>query len=174
MHPLKLQTSRLELLLEDTSAVLARIEAMPPEDRAQISPLWLAQLASSLPSPWTHGFSIVERKSGIPVGSCMFKGAPDDAGGVEIAYGIHPQSRGSGYAKEAAGALVGFAYGAGAAVVYAHTLPRESESTSVLTHCGFENVGEVVDPEDGPVWRWTHIAGPPNNSFNPMPLRGTG
>jgi [ribosomal protein S5]-alanine N-acetyltransferase len=24
----------------------------------------------------------------------------------------------------------------------------------VLTRCGFERTGQVVDPEDGLVWRW--------------------
>ena len=27
-------------------------------------------------------------------------------------------------------------------------------STRVLTKCGFRHVGEVMDPEDGLVWRW--------------------
>ena len=157
---INLQTARLELLLEDTATVLARIDTMPPEDRAQISPSWLQQLVSSLPGPWTHGFNIVERASGNAVGSCAFKGAPDAAGWVEIAYAIHPESRDRGYAKEAADALVRFAYSAGATSVCAHTLPVESPSTSVLTSCAFQKAGEVMDPEDGLVWRWEHIAGP--------------
>jgi len=24
----------------------------------------------------------------------------------------------------------------------------------VLTKCGFRHVADLVDPEDGPVWRW--------------------
>jgi RimJ/RimL family protein N-acetyltransferase len=156
MRPTILKTARLELILEDTTAVLARIDAMPPEDQAQVSPAWLQQLASSEPSPWTHGFSIVESGSGTVVGSCGFKGAPDAAGWVEIAYAIHPEHRGRGFAKEAANALVWFAYSAGATRVCAHTLQAESPSTSVLTSCGFDKIGGIVDPEDGPVWRWEH------------------
>jgi ribosomal-protein-alanine N-acetyltransferase len=39
-------------------------------------------------------------------------------------------------------------------VVRAHTLPNPNASTRVLTKCGFHRVGEVIDPEDGLVWRW--------------------
>lgn len=164
MPKMNLQTERLNLLLEDTDAVVTRIEAMPPEDRAQVSPAWLQQLCSSEPSPWTHGFSIVERSSGIAVGSCGFKGAPDASGCVEIAYAIEMDFRGRGFAKEAAKALVAFAYSAGASRVCAHTLKAQSASTSVLASCGFVKVGDVVDPEDGPVWRWEHIAGLPKTT----------
>lgn len=72
-----LQTEHLELELESIEAVLARIAAMPPPDRAEVSPAWLAQLrAAPAPSPWTHGFAIIERTSGAVVGSCAFKGPP--------------------------------------------------------------------------------------------------
>jgi RimJ/RimL family protein N-acetyltransferase len=172
MQPMTLQTERLDLLLEGTDAVLARIEALPPEHREQVSPAWLEQLKSSEPSPWTHGFGVIERASGVTVGSCAYRGAPDPAGCVEIAYEIHPEYRGHGFAREAASALVRFAYSAGATRVCAHTLQTESPSTSVLTSCGFCRVGDVVDPEDGPVWRWEHAGGPPNNSSKPTPLRG--
>ena len=36
----------------------------------------------------------------------------------------------------------------------AHTLPENNPSTSVLRSVGMGLVGEVHDPEDGPVWRW--------------------
>jgi RimJ/RimL family protein N-acetyltransferase len=31
---------------------------------------------------------------------------------------------------------------------------EENASARVLTKCGFRRVGEIVDPEDGLVWRW--------------------
>jgi RimJ/RimL family protein N-acetyltransferase len=172
MQPLILKSPRLELVLEDTQMVLARIEAWPAADRAQVSLSWLEQLQSNAPSPWTHGFAIRELPSGDAVGSCGFKGPPDEAGLVEIAYAIEPACQGRGYAKEAAAALVEFAYQFGASVVIAHTLPEAGPSTSILKSCGFEHVGEVVDPEDGPVWRWQHRPGQPDDSSKPTPLRG--
>ena len=38
--------------------------------------------------------------------------------------------------------------------VIAHTRPKNGPSPSVLRRSGFVHVGEVVDPEDGLVWRW--------------------
>jgi ribosomal-protein-alanine N-acetyltransferase len=154
-----MQTPRLQLVLESTEAVLARIEAMSPAERAEVSPAWLARMRTASPSPWTHGFALVERASGAPVGSCGFKGPRDADDAVEIAYAVDPAYRGRGYAKEAATALVDFALGAGARIVRAHTRPERGASARVLAACGFTWVGEVVDPEDGLVWRW-EVLGP--------------
>lgn len=148
------ETPRLRLVLESTEAVLARIERLSPEDRAEVSPEWLARMRDSSPSPWTHGFAIVERSSGEMVGSCGFKGPPDDDGMVEIAYGIDTDHRGRGYAKEAAAALVELALDAGARLVRAHTRTENEASARVLVSCGLAPVGEVMDPEDGLVRRW--------------------
>ena len=147
-------TARLRLSLESTEAVLARIEAMSPADRAEVSPDWLTRMRESEPSAWTHGFEMVDRLTGKAVGSCGYKGPPDADGTVEIAYGVHPEQRGRGYAKEAAAALVEFAVSAGARLVRAHTRLDNDASARVLVACGFERVGEVVDAEDGLVCRW--------------------
>lgn len=151
-----LQTERLVLDLESTAAVLARIAAMPPAEQAEISPDWLARLrAAAAPSPWTHGFALVERASGVVVGSCAFKGPPDAVGVTEIAYGLATEYQGHGYAREAARALSDYALGAGGArCVRAHTRPDNVASERVLTACGFTCLGEVLDPEDGLVRRW--------------------
>jgi [ribosomal protein S5]-alanine N-acetyltransferase len=150
-----IQTKRLNLVLQTRDEALAAVEAMSPTDKAQLSADWLALLHASAPVDlWVHGFSMVLRGTGIGVGSCGFKGPPaEDA--VEIAYGVDPDHQGRGYASEAAAALVRFAFTHGQVrVVRAHTLPETNASTRVLTKCGFRYIGEVVDPEDGLVWRW--------------------
>ena len=38
--------------------------------------------------------------------------------------------------------------------VIAHTVPLKNASTRVLQRVGMTCVGELVDPEDGNVWRW--------------------
>jgi RimJ/RimL family protein N-acetyltransferase len=157
---LAIPTARLRLNLESTDAVLARIEAMSPADRAEVSPEWLARMRPAEPSAWTHGFEMVDAMTGTAVGSCGYKGPPDPEGTVEIAYGVHPEHRGRGYAKESAAALVEFAFGAGARLVRAHTRPHSDASARVLVACGFERIGEVVDAEDGLVWRWERSPGP--------------
>ena len=149
-------TENLKLLLQTPEEVLASIEAMSPSDRAEVSPVWLARVkASTSADPWMHGFALVQRASGTVVGSCGYKGPPGQDAVVEIAYGINPEFQGRGYATEAARALIAFAFGSGrVTLVRAHTMPTVNASTRVLTKCRFERVGEVVDPEDGLVWRW--------------------
>ena len=122
----------------------------------EVSPAWLSRLrASSTADPWVHGFAIVHRESRSVIGNVGFKGPPDEQGMVEIAYGIVPAFQGRGYATEAAEAAVMFAFGnSRVRRVRAHTLPTPNASTRVLEKCGFEYTGEVVDPEDGLVWRW--------------------
>lgn len=121
-----------------------------------VSPAWLARLhASSVADPWIHGFAVVHQESQLVIGTAGFKGRPDDAGEVEIAYGIVTDYQNRGFATEAASALVSFAFESRLVnQVRAHTLPAANASTRVLTKCGFEYTGEVVDPEDGLVWRW--------------------
>jgi ribosomal-protein-alanine N-acetyltransferase len=123
---------------------------------SDVSPRWLAALrASTEPDPWLHGFFVVHRESQCVIGSAGFKGAPDSAGMVEIAYGIVPGFQEQGYATEAATALLRYAFASGRVrQARAHTLPESNASTHVLRKCGFQFIGTVVDPEDGPVWRW--------------------
>lgn len=79
--------------------------------------------------------------------------APPSA--VEIAYGISPEYQGTGLATEAARGLVERALARGdVQTVRAHTLREVNASTRVLVKCGFQQVGEAVDPDEGPVWRW--------------------
>ena len=155
---LVIESPRLDLVLESTESVLARIEALSPADRAEVSPDWIERMRNSAPSPWTHGFAIVERESKAIVGGCAYKGPPDENGIVEIAYGVEPAFRKRGYAREAAAALVTYATDAGVRLVCAHTRPDNEASARVLESCGFECLGEVMDPEDGLVWRWERRA----------------
>lgn len=124
----------------------------------EISPDFLALLReSSGPNPWQWGFAVIEKASELVVGIAGFKGPPDDEGMVEIAYGVVPAFENKGYATEAAGQLVAYSRNdSRVRILRAHTLPETNASTRVLEKNGFENVGTVVDPEDGPVWRWKH------------------
>jgi ribosomal-protein-alanine N-acetyltransferase len=89
------------------------------------------------------------------IGACGYKGPPGADGAVEIAYGIAPGYQGKGYATEAAQALTASAFSSGRVrAVRAHTLPEVNASARVLEKCGFKCLGNVIDPEDGVVWRW--------------------
>jgi RimJ/RimL family protein N-acetyltransferase len=152
---LTLPTERLELVLKTPEELRLMIEGMSPDDRRQVSADWLARVeAAKSADPWVHGFSVLQRSTRTPVGHGAFK-APPENGIVEIAYAIDPDHRGRGYATEVARALVTYAFGfPEVSVVRAHTLPEENASTRVLEKCGLSRVGEVVDPEDGLVWRF--------------------
>ncbi len=122
-----------------------------------VSPDYIQTLrASSEPDPWAIGFAIVHRADRVVIGSCGFKGAPHE-GQVELAYGIVPGHQRQGFATEAARALLGFALADSRVnLVRAHTLPEPNASTRVLLAVGFRTTGQVIDPEDGPVWRWEY------------------
>jgi RimJ/RimL family protein N-acetyltransferase len=149
-------TANVTLIPKTREQVLASLDEMPVEYRAEVSPIWLARVQSmTTPDPWTLGFSVFHRGLNAVVGGCGFKGPPDPGGVVEIAYGIDPAHQGNGYATEAAQALVAFAFrDPNVRTVIAHTLSAEHASARVLTKSHFHCVGEVIDPEDGKVWRW--------------------
>lgn len=121
-----------------------------------VSPAFLTNLrALHEADPWRFGFAIVHQESMTAIGTAGFKGPSDSAGVVEVAYGIVPAFEGRGYATQATSALVDYAFrDESVQLVRAHTLPTPNASTRVLKKCGFVFVGDVIDPEDGPVWRW--------------------
>jgi [ribosomal protein S5]-alanine N-acetyltransferase len=143
-------------MLQTPDDVLAWVESLPPADRAEVSSDWIERVRStSAGDPWALSFMVIERASGLTVGSCAFKGPPDAAGVVEVAYGTDPAYRGRGFATESAEALTSFAFASGLVrLVRAHTKPENAASIRVLEKCGFRRIGEVVDPEDGLVYRW--------------------
>jgi RimJ/RimL family protein N-acetyltransferase len=103
------------------------------------------------PSAWgTHLFF---DEDGTLVGIGGWKGRPVD-GAAELGYAVAPARQGRGIATAAVRELIDRARAAHLRVVVAHTLARASASTTVLTRCSFVKVGELLDPDDGPVWRW--------------------
>jgi RimJ/RimL family protein N-acetyltransferase len=151
---IRLRTARLELDLRSPDDLRADLAAMPPEMRAEVSPPWIARVeAAREADPWFHGFRALDG-DGVAVGQGAFKGPPAD-GVVEVAYAVEPDREGQGYATEIAAALTTFALSRPEVeVVRAHTLAEGIASQRVLLKCGFERIGEVVDPEDGPVVRF--------------------
>lgn len=122
----------------------------------EVSESFLARLREAVSAdPWRDGFGVVQLAEKRLIGLCSFGGPPDAEGGVEISYGIVPEFEGQGYATEAARLLVDHAFAGGQVRrVWAHTLPEESASTRILAKCGFKHCGELIDPVDGPIWRW--------------------
>lgn len=103
---------------------------------------------------WWTWFPVLRSEARI-IGTCGYKGRPDDSGRVEIGYEVAPAYRGKGLATEIARGLVARLAGmTPVRRVVAHTLAEENASGSVLRKTGFQRTGSFVDPEDGPVWSW--------------------
>lgn len=102
---------------------------------------------------WTYLF--VHTKDKMLIGSGGYKGKPDDAGAVEIGYGIAPAYRNRGLATEAAQGLVDYAFTQPRVrAVDAHTLAEVNPSTKVLEKIGLKNIESLHDPDDGEIWHW--------------------
>jgi ribosomal-protein-alanine N-acetyltransferase len=144
----------MKLVPRTRDEVRANLDAMDAATRAQISADWWAKFEqSAFEDPWVHGFSLL-LPDGTNVGIGSFKGPPAN-GVVEIAYAILPQHQGRGYATAAARAMVDYASrSADVRTVIAHTMPDGVASQRVLQKAGFRHTGEIVDPEDGLVWRF--------------------
>ena len=105
-------------------------------------------------APW-GGYLAIDPVTRVVVGTCGFKGPPDERGRVEVAYFTFPTHEGRGYATAMARALCNRAAASTSVQsVRAHTLPERNASVRVLEKLGFRWDGDVQDPEDGPVWRW--------------------
>ena len=112
-------------------------------------------VAHPVSMPW-GGYLALEGVLRRVVGFCGFKGGPDAAGAAELAYFTFPGEEGRGIASAMAAGLVQLAMSAQPAAVLlrAHTLPERSASCRVLEKAEFVCIGPVMDPDDGPVWRW--------------------
>jgi ribosomal-protein-alanine N-acetyltransferase len=144
---------RRELLLGDQVGTLREVSAA--------TAAFLARVGHDARGwPWWGCFLAVDSGSRLVVGTCAFKGPPDADGAVEIAYFTFPAYEGRGYATAMAALLTSRAGAAPPArTVRAHTLPERNASVRILEKLGFAHLGEVVDPEDGPVWRWERAPG---------------
>ncbi|AFZ34744.1 GCN5-related N-acetyltransferase [Stanieria cyanosphaera PCC 7437] len=114
-------------------------------DRLQTAQIW---------HPWLP-YLFLFRPERALVGLGGFKSVPDSQRTVEIGYSVAPDYQSRGLATSAASQLIEIAFASGLVnCVCAYTLAETSASTRVLEKCGMTKVSEIVDPEDGKVWRW--------------------
>ncbi|HYW50312.1 MAG TPA: GNAT family protein [Gemmatimonadaceae bacterium] len=110
---------------------------------------WLRErMPASGDSGWWFYFAIARDDAGDHlVGSCGYKGPPDDDATVEIGYGMVPEQRLQGYASEMADALVARAFAVSdVRRVIAETMPELVGSIGVLRRCGFTQVDGASEP----------------------------
>jgi RimJ/RimL family protein N-acetyltransferase len=115
----------------------------------------LDNLASNPESaPWWSYLPVLKETDTL-VGTCGYKGPPDEHGVVEIGYEVAPAYRNRGLAGNMVQLLVQQALDhPDVSAVWAHTLAEENASVRVLRRNGFVFAGEFDDPDDGKVWRW--------------------
>jgi RimJ/RimL family protein N-acetyltransferase len=99
---------------------------------------------------WVTGVVVVD---GVAVGGGGFHGAPDEDGTVEVGYGIDPEFRRRGHAREALRAMVDRARREPAVRrVVASVRPDNQPSLNLIDQFGFVKTGEQWDEEDGLEW----------------------
>jgi [ribosomal protein S5]-alanine N-acetyltransferase len=139
---------------------LADVVGAPNPDPAFVTEI-IAQTANLYdrdprPMPWV-GYLVVDDTIPALVGTCGYKSGPTASPGrsVEIAYCTLPPFEGRGYASSMAALLVVIAETSRQVDrVIAHTLPEKNASGRILEKTGLTFTGDVIDPDDGPVWRW--------------------
>ncbi|OZI08773.1 GNAT family N-acetyltransferase [Siphonobacter sp. BAB-5385] len=163
-----IETSRLRLLACDLTlweAVLAGNNVLSQVIGANVPRRWsentdafpaFYQQVKKDPSLEKWGAHlIIYRPENLLIGSCGYKGQPNDQGVVEIGYEIKISHRDRGLATEAANALVDYAFTFPEVhTIVAHTHAEENSSAKVLGKVGFQKKTEVLDPEEGSLWRW--------------------
>jgi RimJ/RimL family protein N-acetyltransferase len=106
---------------------------------------------------WTY--LAIHLPSNTLVGSGGFKGRPSPEGSVEIGYEIAESYRRQGLATELAQLLLEWALAQQEVTsVLAHTLAEENASVRVLRKCGFQLAEEIVDKEEGAIWKWEYVS----------------
>jgi RimJ/RimL family protein N-acetyltransferase len=99
-------------------------------------------------------YVLYQHNARFAVGMGGFKAAPSN-GCVEIGYGISASWRGKGVATQGCAALCEYAFALGIKEVFASTAPNNIASWRALQSNGFVRSGEVQDPQDGLLWRWS-------------------
>jgi RimJ/RimL family protein N-acetyltransferase len=104
------------------------------------------------PAPWSP-YLFLHRTEPKLIGNGGYVGAPDADGVVEIGYEVGSEHQNTGYATEAAGAMVAGAFEAGANAVIAHSLAEANASNTVMRKLGMRFDGDV-EQQGLKIWRW--------------------
>ncbi|MBC7690958.1 MAG: GNAT family N-acetyltransferase [Methylotenera sp.] len=126
----------------------------PPKNFHPFAPDIFAQM-TSFPSQvgWWVWWILKRPEAGVPqspvvIGYVGFKGAPTQVGSVEATYELTPSLMGRGYAGEALGALVQWAFTQPKVKrIVADTTPENMASKRTLEKCGFRFL-ELESDED--------------------------
>jgi RimJ/RimL family protein N-acetyltransferase len=169
-----LTTPRLALLPLSQEAMAVRMEsddftlacAFPDGPRrVHFGPEWPGEVLHAFPmllrvltdrDCLEHSYVAVDAASGEAIGQLGAKGEADEAGRVEIGYGLNESVWGLGFGTEAVGALCGSLWETpGIRSIAAETAVGNVASQRVLEKNGFVRVGVGWTPNDGDVILWS-------------------
>lgn len=123
----------------DPDGVLVEIEGM-------------ARRAPGQPGGWVQ-YSVFERESGALVGDVGLSPADDEPGVIKVGYTMAPAHQGHGYATEAIGALVTFAFDVlDAEVVRAYASAENVPSIRVAEKVGMQLMERFEREHGGRTW----------------------
>lgn len=161
---LKIKTERLEIVAEDLSLARAGVEGRealavglsatvpddwPPEIMAGAVGHWVPHLEENPDLVGWAAWHIIRREDRLLIGGAGFKGLPD-AGRVDIGYVILDAFQRTGYATEATGALIDWAFkDPRVDRIVGETLPHLTASIRVMQRLGFELVDKSALGHDG-------------------------
>ncbi len=120
-------------------------EGWPPEGTEDVwEYFWQWLVADPSAVGWTMWYIVKpDPEDPVLVGTCGFKGRPDGAGDVETGYSIVRSFQRQGFASEAVGGLLAWAFEhPDVRRVVAHTYPDHVASIGVLHRLGFTRVDE--------------------------------
>lgn len=124
--------------------------------------------------PRFGAWAVVERSSGVPVGGVSLKPIPDGDGEFEIAWQLHPDSWGRGFASEAAGAVLKRGFADGLPEVWALTYLDNDRSAAVCRRIGMQLLGITNRWYGTPLLMfWTGSGSAQEPSFGPDATAGT-
>ena len=128
--------------------VVRWLGAEPMQDRGEAIAM-IRRNRARLDADYRFGsWAVVDRSSGVPVGSVILKPLPDGEGEVEIGWQLHPDSWGNGFASEAASAVLDRGFAGGLPEVWAVTYLDNKRSVAVCERIGMGLLGITC--------RWYH------------------
>ena len=120
----------------------------PPELMKDQQEPWAAQLEADPTLTGWSAWYIVQVKPAVLVGSIGLSGRPDADGCVECGYALLPKYQRKGYATEAMGGLIDWAFShPEVRRIRAHTYRNLPASIRVLEKNGLSHVGDGDEPD---------------------------
>jgi len=121
--------------------VVRWIGADPMRERREAVEMIERNLTRLDTDPRFGSWAVVDRSTGVPVGSVLLKPLPGGDGEVEIGWQLHPDSWGHGFASEAAGAALARGFADRLPEVWAVTHLDNQRSTAVCRRIGMQLLG---------------------------------